>query len=295
MFEILKYEGTVIRPPSEAESLILQLTLGCTDNNCTFCPAYKDKPFRIRDIDEFEKEIIKASEHFSETKRIFLADGDAITVPQKHLLRVFESLNQHFPRLTRISLYGSAKSLKTKTISELIELKKLKLGVIYIGMETGDDEIYRSINKFGSPQQTVETIQKVKNAGIKTNVTVILGLGGKKHTVQHAVNTGRILSQAKPEQIAALTLMIVEGTPLYNMKKKGDFTELDTFEFIEELKTLIENMEDFPCLFFSNHASNYIPVNARFPKDKQGIIQQLSTVLAKKKSFSLKPEWLRRL
>jgi radical SAM superfamily enzyme YgiQ (UPF0313 family) len=289
------YKGTVIRPPSEADSLILQVTLGCTDNGCIFCPAYKDKKFKVKDIADIEREIIFAAKMFKGTRRIFLADGDAIAVDREKLKRILLLLNKHFPLLSRVGLYGSVKSLETKTVKDLEELRELKLGVVYLGFETGDPEVYKLIRKYGSPQGNIDACGKVKNAGIKTNVTVILGLGGKALSGQHAVNTAKILSMSKPDQIAALTLMIVKDTPLYILEKAGKFKQLEGFQYLEELKLMIENMEDFKCLFFSNHASNYFPVSARFPKDRQQVLANLKHILETRAEGALTPEWKRGL
>jgi radical SAM superfamily enzyme YgiQ (UPF0313 family) len=293
--EILKYEGNVIRPPSEARSVIFQVTVGCTDNNCIFCPAYKGLNFRIKDVSELEEEFRKISRLVPETRRIFFADGDAITVPQEKLLKIFDLANKYFKNLSRIALYASAKSLKTKSVQDLIDLKQRKLGIAYIGVETGDEEVYRFIKKHGSPEEVKNAILKVKNAGIKTNVTVILGLGGKQLSERHAMNTAKLLNEAQPDQIAALTLMIVPGTPLHKLFENNKFCPLSDFEFVEELKTLVENLEDFPCLFFANHASNYVPIEARFPKQKAEVLNLLYAILEKKTKTSLKPEWLRGL
>ncbi|MBU0952359.1 MAG: radical SAM protein [Elusimicrobia bacterium] len=293
--DILDYQGTVIRPPSEADSLILQITLGCTDNSCIFCPAYKDKKFKIKDFALIEKDIRRASKVMPETRRIFLADGDAIAIEMEVLVKILDLLNEHFPKLSRVAIYGSIKSLENKSVADLVELKNKKLGIVYLGFETGDEEVYRMIKKYGSPIGNVDTCMKVKEAGIKTNVTVILGLGGKKYTKQHATNTAKILNQAQPDQIAALTLMITPGTLLHSMLKRKEFEELDNFEFLEELKTLIENLEDFKGLFFSNHASNYYPISARFPRDKKYILETLDKVIKKRDNKALKPEFSRGL
>ncbi|MCB4792868.1 MAG: radical SAM protein [Elusimicrobia bacterium] len=295
MFGTLDYEGIVIRPPSEAESLIIQITLGCSDNRCIFCPAYKEKYFRIKDLHVIEKEIIKASKYYPDTRRLFFADGDAVTIKQEELIKIFETALRSFPKLTRISLYGSIKSLKAKSVNDLIELKKRKLNLIYLGFETGDQEVYKLINKYGSPLENLETCLKLKEAGIKVNTTVILGLGGKKLSCQNAVNTAKLLNNSRPDQIAALTLMIAKNTPLYAMEKQGIFKPLEGFEFIEELNNLIKNMDDFNCLFFSNHASNYFPIQARFPKDKPYVLKELNGILTRKDKNILAPEWQRGL
>jgi radical SAM superfamily enzyme YgiQ (UPF0313 family) len=197
--------------------------------------------------------------------------------------------------LARVSAYGSVKSLEHKSPEQLSELKNLGLGMVYLGFETGDEEVYRFIQKYGSPAGNVEVRLKLKSAGIKVNVTVIAGLGGKKLSSQHAVNTAKILNLSKPNQIAVLTLMITPGTPLFEMKDKGRFEELDSFGVIEETKKLIENLEDFKCQFFANHASNYYPVAARFPNDKEEVMSQLGFILKGRHKGSLTPDFLRGL
>lgn len=290
-----EYIGTVIRPPSEAASLIFQVTLGCSDNKCTFCPAYKDKGFKVRDIHEIESEIQAASGVCPGARKIFLADGDAVIVDQNKLTAILSLLARYFPSLAKVSAYGSIKSLGTKTVRELEELKKLKLSMIYMGFETGDEEVYKSIKKYGSPQGNVEACLKLKEAGIKANVTVIAGLGGKKLSRAHAVNTAKILNLSRPEQIAVLTLMIAPGTPLFRMRKERLFEELDEFEMLAETKLLIENLEDFKCQFFANHASNYYPVAARFPKDRDMVLGGLASVLESRNRGKLVPDFLRGL
>ncbi|MBN1823373.1 MAG: radical SAM protein [Endomicrobiales bacterium] len=290
-----EYEGIVIRPPSEADSIIVQATIGCTDNGCTFCPAYKEKTFRARDIGEIEHDLASLSMLYPGARKLFLADGDAIVLEHERLKSVLVLAAKYFPRLSRISVYGSVKTLEQKTVRELEELKKLRLGIVYLGFETGDEEVYASINKYGNPQGNIDACRKVRDAGIKTNVTVVLGLGGKKRSRQHAVNTARILNAAEPDQIAALTLMIAQNTPLHEMSKTGEFEPLDAFETVLELKTIIENLSDFRCQFFSNHASNYLPVAARFPVQKSVVLAQLDAVVNKRDVKLLRPEFLRGL
>ncbi|MCK4532666.1 radical SAM protein [bacterium] len=292
---MISYQGVVIRPPSEANSLIFQITLGCSDNHCIFCPAYKDKKFKIKDLEEIEREIKYAARVYPLTRRIFFADGDALVVEQRKLVHIFELVQDNFPKLTKIGIYGSIKSLEDKSVSDLSELKKNKLGIIYLGFETGDEEVYRRVKKYGSPAGNVETCIKIKEAGIKVNVTVILGLGGKELSVQHSANTAKILNLAQPQQIAALTLMVVPETPLYQMIKKGKFKQLEQFDFLEELRLLVEKLDDFKCLFFSNHASNYYSISARFPKDKHRILKELDWVIENKQEDVLTPDCLRGL
>ena len=292
---MIPYQGVVIRPPSEANSLIFQITLGCSDNHCIFCPAYKDKKFKIKDWEEIEREIKYAARVYPQTRRIFFADGDALVVEQGKLVHIFKLVQDSFPKLTKIGIYGSIKSLENKSVSDLSELKKNKLGIVYIGFETGDEEVYRQVKKYGSPAGNVETCIKIKEAGIKVNVTIILGLGGKDLSVQHSANTAKILNLAQPQQIAALTLMVVPGTPLYQMIEEGRFKQLEQFDFLEELRLLIEKLDDFKCLFFSNHASNYYSISARFPKDKFRILKELDWIIENRQRDVLRPDFMRGL
>lgn len=289
------YEGIVIRPPSEADSLILQVTLGCSDNKCVFCPAYKKEEFKIKPIDIVFKEIDIASKIYPDMRKIFLADGDALIAPYDYLISVYDHILKKFKDVRRISLYASNRSILLKKIEELEELKKRKMSLVYTGFETGDSEIYKMICKNGSPQDNITAVLKLKEAGIRSNITIITGLGGKKYSYNNAFNTAKILNLSKPEQIAALTLMIEKNTPLYEMLKSGEFEPLNEFEYIEELKVLIENLDDFKCLFFANHASNFLPIEARFPKDKIKVLSVLRSVLANKNRKDLKPDFLRGL
>lgn len=292
---MLNYQGTVIRPPSEAESLILQVTLGCSDNSCIFCPAYKDKHFKIKSIKEIEQDIKIAYKYYPDIRKIFLADGDALIIPQKDLLIILDKILEVFPSVTRISMYASVKSIELKTVEELKQLQSKKISLVYMGFETGDKDVYQLIQKYGSPQKNVESVLKLKQAGIKSNVTVILGLGGQKFSFMHAKNTANILNQAQPEQIAALTLMVVENTPLYDMCKLNHFQLLKDFDVLKELKILLENLQDFKCLFFSNHSSNYIPISARFPKDRHNLISMLNKIISDCNKQVLRKDFIREL
>ncbi len=292
---MLSYSGTVIRPPSEADSLILQITLGCSDNACVFCPAYKDKKFKIKDVKEIEADIEKAGRYYPYVRKVFLADGDALIIPQKDLIRIFDKIISAFKYVSRISLYASVKSIEFKTHDELKELRARKMSLVYIGFETGDEQVYRLIKKYGSAEQNAGAVLKLKEASIKSNVTVILGLGGVKFSKQHAENTALILNKARPEQIAALTLMVAKNTPLYEMCLKKEFETVKEFGILKELKIIIEKLEDFPCLFFSNHASNYVPISARFPKDRQNVINMLNKVIEYSDKSMLRNDFLRSL
>jgi radical SAM superfamily enzyme YgiQ (UPF0313 family) len=292
---MLEYEGTVIRPPSEAESVIIQVTLGCSDNGCVFCPAFKEKKFSIKTIERIEQDLKAAARWYPDARRLFFADGDALIMPQHSLVRALELSQQYFPQLTRVGIYGSIKSVERKTVHELQKLKSLKLGIIYLGFETGSDEVYQRIGKYGSPQGNIDACKKVKQAGIRTNVSVILGLGGRGLTDQNAEYTARMLNLAGPDQIAALTLMIAPNTQLFQQRSCGEFIELDEFGMLDELRRLIVQMNDFRCQFFANHASNYYPIAARFPTDKQAVLKALADIIWHKDQAKLRPDAVRGL
>ncbi|MBF0217199.1 MAG: radical SAM protein [Candidatus Omnitrophica bacterium] len=277
---MIKYEGLIIRPPSEADSLIIQATIGCSDNGCTFCPAYKKKTFRIRDIKDIEKDLSYASRGASGTRRIFLADGDAAVIRNDTLIEILNLCRKYFPGINRVGIYASPKSLENKSAEELRALKSNGLGIIYLGVETGDDEVYRRIGKWGSPGKTAALCLKVKEAGIKLNTTVVLGLGGVARTKEHALNTAKLLNIIRPDHVAALTLMPVKGTRISEEIRAGIFQLPDDMGTVKELFRLITCMDDFRCLFFSNHASNYFPVNARFPKDKESVLEDLRKAIS---------------
>ncbi len=291
----MKYEGLVIRPPSEADSLILQVTVGCSHNKCTFCPAYKAKRFRIKSFDEIRDDIDEASIHAQHLRRVFLADGDALIIPQQRLLEIINYLNEKFPKLTRIGIYGNAKSILKKSIEQLKALKENKLSIIYLGIESGDEETLKNIHKGITCEKMVEAAKRVKEASIKLSVTVLLGVAGTERSVIHAKETARILTDIQPDYIGALTLMIPPEAPLYRKVEEGKFELPSPFELLQELKIMIADSDLHNCLFFSNHASNYLPIKARLPKDKHSSLKLIDEVLSSGDKTLLKPEYLRAL
>ena len=293
----MNYEGLIIRPPSEADSLILQIAVGCSHNRCTFCPAYKKKKFRIKSLEEIQKDISQASRQYGadSVRRVFLCDGDPLIIPQDALLKILTAVNQVFPRLQRIGMYGNAKSVLRKTDDELAALKRLRLGILYLGLESGDPVTLERIRKGATVEQMIEAAEKVRCTGVKLNVTVLLGIGGTQRSAVHAVETMRVLNQMKPNHVGALTLMVVHGTPLHDEMQRGAFQLPDKFELVRELRDMIAESELVNCLFFSNHASNYFPVAARLPRDKETILQQLDFVLSSRDGKHLRKEFMRAL
>ena len=293
----MKYDGLIIRPPSEADSLILQVAVGCSHNRCTFCPAYKKKKFRIKTIGEIRADIADAAREWGSdyVRRIFLCDGDPLIIPQPALVEIFTSLHEAFPRIQRIGMYGNAKSILRKKESDLEELKKLRLGIVYLGLESGDTVTLEHIQKGATAEQMIEAAGKVRHAGIKLNVTVLLGVGGVERSSIHAVETMRVLNRMRPNHIGALTLMVVPGTTLHDEMERGAFCLPDKFELVRELRDIVAESELENCLFFSNHASNYFPVQARLPRDKETILQQLDFVLSSRNDKHLRKEFMRAL
>jgi radical SAM superfamily enzyme YgiQ (UPF0313 family) len=289
-----EYEGTVIRPPSEADSLILQYTIGCSHNRCIFCPAYQRKQFRIRSIAEMEQDILNCLPDFSDTRRIFLADGDALVAPQQDLLTLFALLQSHFPRLQRIGMYANAGSILRKTKDELAQLREQGLGILYLGVESGDDALLTWMQKSVTAAQMAEAGLRVKEAGIKLSVTVLLGIGGSKRSSPHARATGQLLSKINPEYVGALTTMVVPGTPLYKLEQTGDFSIPAPFEILSELAEMLEHTE-MHGLFFSNHASNYLPLRVRMPSERDNAVKMIREFVRNGDASFLKSERMRRL
>ncbi len=292
----MRYDGLIIRPPSEADSLILQVAVGCSHNQCTFCPAFKAKKFRVKPLEHVLQDIDSALTAYGPgVRRIFLCDGDPLILPAAHLNTILERLNRTFPRLQRVGIYGNAKSILKRTPDELAQLRALKLGIVYLGLESGDPETLAAVRKGATPEDMIRAARQVREAGIKLNVTVLLGLGGVKRSTEHARATIDVLNRMQPNHVAALTLMVVEHTPLYDEMQQGRFELPGTFDLLTELREIIAGSELKNCLFFSNHASNYFPVQARLPHDKLTLLDQLDRVLASRDKSMLRPESLRGL
>jgi radical SAM superfamily enzyme YgiQ (UPF0313 family) len=289
----MHYEGNIIRPPSEANSILLQITVGCSRNKCTFCGAYKGERFRIKPDSIIMDDIAFAATYCRRQRRIFLCDGDGLIVPQKRLLNILQEIERQLPWVTRVGAYANCKSLKMKTIDELKALKAHGLGILYMGLETGDDVTLKKINKGAASEEMIQMGKKARAAGIKLSITVLLGIAGKSRSDIHARETGRVLTAIDPEYVGALTLMLIPGTPLYQDYRDGKFFLLEPDDMLNELKTMIEATELSKGLFHANHASNYLPIKATLPKDKAKTLSLIDEALAGK--INLKPEFLRAL
>jgi radical SAM superfamily enzyme YgiQ (UPF0313 family) len=310
----MKFERPdVFRPPSEWDSYFLPLTNGCSNNTCTFCALY-GKKLQTREAEEAKREvdalalymktgvclptvspIVYAVARDWNGRRIFLQDGDALVYPFRKLREVIQYLNEKLPHLERIGCYATPQDILRRTPDELMELKELKLGIFYTGIESGDDEVLEKIGKGVGRNQIGEAGRKAKEAGIAFSATVILGLAGIEGSKQHTLETARLLTEIDPDYAGALTLTLVPGTPLYEEWERGEFHPISPFQSLEELKMIIENSSFTDCFFSSMHASNYLSIRGRLPKDRKGMLKELEVVLAKKDRSSLRPEYLRGL
>ena len=289
--ECMHYEGNCIRPPPEASSILLQVTLGCSHNKCTFCGTYKDKRFRIKDNDIILSDILFASKYMKGQDRVFLMDGDALIIPQKRLMWILERIKEHLPWVKRVGAYANTKSISMKSPQELTELREDRLGMIYLGVETGDDEIRKKINKGSSAQHCVEMGKRVKDAGMKLTVTLLLGVAGKEKSLEHARATGELISAIDPDYASALTVILIPGTPLWEEYERGDFQMPDERGLLIEMKEMIAHTNLSCGLFASNHASNYLAVRAWLPEGKQEALDLIDAAL--RGEIGLKPEWMR--
>jgi len=289
----MHYEGICIRPPSEATSILLQATVGCSHNKCTFCGTYKDKRFRIKENKIILSDILFASRYMKDKSRLFIMDGDALIIPFPRLRWIFEQIKKHLPWVNRIGIYANTKGIHLKKEEELAELKRMGLGIMYMGIETGDDQTLVAIRKGANAQKMIDMGRKAMAAGIKLSVTVLLGIAGKERSLIHARETGTLLSALDPDYIGALTLMIIPGTPLADDLYTGKFELPDSRGMIMELREMIASTNITNGLFFSNHASNYLPIKARLPKDKDRTLNLIDMALGGQ--VNLREEWMRAL
>ena len=289
----MHYEGNIIRPPSEANSILLQVTVGCSRNKCTFCGTYLEERFRIKPDSIIMEDIEFAARNCRRQRRVFLCDGDALIIPQKRMVKILQTIKERLPWVTRVGAYANAKSLDLKTPKELKTLKNQGLGIVYMGLETGDDVTLKKINKGATSSHMIEMGKKAKKAGMKLSVTVLLGIAGRRRSQIHAAETGHVLSAIDPDYVGALSLMLIPGTPLFDDFQSAQFTLIDPAEMLAELRTMFAATNLSSGLFHANHASNYLPIKARLPRDKELTLELIDRALAG--NIALKPEYLRAL
>ena len=289
----MHYEGNMIRPPSEAYSILLQATVGCSHNKCTFCGAYKGERFKIKSDDIIREDIAFAARHCRKQDRLFICDGDALIIPQKRLVMMLSEIRKQLPWVRRVGVYANTKGIRMKTPEELKILHDLGLGIAYMGLETGDDVTLKAVRKGADSAVMIEAGKKIRAASIDLSITVLLGIAGRERSEIHARETGRVLSAIDPEFVGALSLMLIPGTPLYADYEAGTFPLLSPNEMLREIRTMIEHTHMTNGLFHANHASNYLPIRAKFPADKAKTLALIDQAL--KGRIALKPEFMRAL
>ena len=303
----------IFRPPSERNAYFLPLTKGCSNNTCGFCGYYGNK-LQMRDLDEVKKEIdalavflktgtvlpgvprvVYAIANQWDGQRVFLQDADALIYPFDKLKEALQYLNEKLPFVQRVASYATPKDVLLKGVEQLKELRELKLGILYIGIESGDDDVLRHVVKGADHAQMVEAGRMTREAGITQSLTVLLGIGGVEGSEKHILETARILSEIDPEYAGALTLTLVPNTPLYKEWKRGEFHPIDPFQSLQELRLIIEHCKFTNCFISSMHASNYLPIRGRLPQDKVKLLKELDSALSKRDPSMLRPEFLRGL
>jgi len=289
----MRYEGNIFRPPSEAESLLIQATVGCSHNRCSFCAMYRDKQFRVRPVEDVLEDIRLARDYYGpEVRRVFLCDGNALILPMNYLLEVLSSLKEHFPELQRVGVYANTRDILHKSEAELKTLVEHRLTIFYLGLESGSDRILESVDKGATADEMVAAVRKAMAAGMKSSVIYLLGMGGRKLWQENAVESARAVSAMNPNYLSALTVTVVPGTPLARQQRAGEFELPSPEEFAAELQLFIERLDVKATVFRSNHASNYVPLAGRLPKDKPRLIAELDSAI---RHHRFKPEYLRGL
>jgi len=292
----MRYEGNIFRPFSEANSYLLQCTIGCSHNRCTFCGMYKDKKFRIRPLHDIKEDIRMAKDHYGDIEKAFLIDGDAIEIETPVLLEILDELYRSFPSLRHVGTYvGPASTLK-KSMSELSALRAAGLTKAYLGVETGDDALLKEVRKGVGADEMLRAGQNLVSAGINLSSMVLLGLAGRgDRSIEHAMATAQITNKMKPQYLAALTVTPVPGTVLFNRVRRGEFELPDPFETLEEMKVLFENITIDNLKFVGIHASNYLPINGTLQKDREKMLGTIRSVLDTRDPSKIRSEEMRGL
>lgn len=275
----MRYVEPVFRPPSEAYSLIIQLTIGCSQNGCHFCYMYKDKPFYIRPLDEVLEDFREARATYRHIEHIFLADGDSLIAPTDYILAILEYIREYIPECTRVTTYASPRSILLKSDSELSLIHENGIDMLFVGLESGSDKVLTLMNKKATRDEIITAAVRAKKAGFRLSVTLISGLGGPELSMEHAVESASALSLMKPDFIGMLTLRVYKNAHLYEMVENGDFTMLSPPELVLETRELIKNIDAPGAVFRSNHISNYVDIRGTFNKDRELMLNRIDKVL----------------
>jgi len=293
----LPYVEPVFRPPSEARSLILQVTNGCSWNQCTFCEMYTQpqKRFRLKPQSDIEQELEAIARTGVQVRRVFLADGDAMTLSIRRLQSILQAIHHFLPGVKRVSSYCLPRNLKNKTAAELAGLEALGLKLFYVGCESGDDLVLNRVNKGETFQSSLSALQKIKAAGAKSSVMILNGMGGRKFSEQHAINSAKLMNAAQPEYLSTLVVSFPAGTNRYQEGFSGEFEALDQYGLFQEMFWLLDTLELENTIFRSDHASNYLVLKGTLSRDKTRLLQTVRDALEKPGAVNLRPEWMRGL
>lgn len=289
----MNYDGMIYRPPSEAYSLILQVTVGCAHNSCTFCTMYKEKSFHVKPLREVEEDLKEARSYYgNRSLRIFLADGDALVLSQEKLCTILRLCRQYFPKTERITSYGTAQDILQKSKEELQELHELGLDMIYLGAESGSPEILEHIHKGVTVEEYVRAAERLRGTGIRLSVTLISGLGGQKMLEEHAVASAKLITAMKPDYLGFLTLLLEPGAPMLQEVKAGTMQLLTPAQVLEEMELFLTQVDSEGTVFRSNHASNYISLAGNLNRDIPAMLEKIQK---SRERDAFKNESMRRL
>lgn len=294
-FDTIDYNEPLFRPPSEAYSLIFQLTLGCSWNQCAFCEMYSSKKFRARKEEDVFREIDTIKSSQLNTRKVFLADGNAFVLSYERLNRIMIKLNESFPKLNRVSAYALPKDILSKSDDELKTLAEKGLKLLYVGIESGDDELLKIIHKNEDYNSTAKALIKARKAGIKLSVMILNGLGGKQYSKQHALNSARLINEIQPEYLSTLVLSYPYGLEHFKKKFNASFDDLSKIGLIQEMGLFISKLNLESTIFRSDHASNYLVLKGILNRDKNELMERINTVIAKPENAGLREEWMRGL
>lgn len=290
----MRYVGRLYRPPSEANSYILQATLGCSWNKCTYCDMYRDKTFAVRPLADTLADIAAAGEHFGDSvDKVFVADGDPLVMPLSHWLPILEACRDTFPKLRRVSTYAMATNVLAKSDDELEQLREAGLSLLYVGPESGDDATMKRIVKGAGFDEHAEAASRAHKAGMSLSAIFLLGAGGTERAEEHAKASAKLATAMDPAFLAALTMTVVPGTPLATLESRGRYERPEPLALFRELRTFIDEARPSDALFRTNHASNYLPLGGRLPQDRERLVEIIDAALAGE--VPLRPEWARGL
>lgn len=292
----MEYEGMVYRPPSEAYSLIIQVTVGCSHNKCRFCSMYKDKQFHIRQLEDILADLRECRAYYRRVRRLFLADGDALCLSMSKLLTILNAIRELFPECERVGVYGSAADILRKSPDELRELREAGLGIVYVGAESGNPQVLANMCKSAGREELIAAVRRAEDAGIPASVSFISGLGGRALWKEHAIDSATMISEMRPSYASWLTLMLDPAAPITKDIAEKKFELLKPLEVLDEMDLMLQHVDlpqDAVCVFRSNHASNYLSLKGDLPKDRDKMLAVVRQ--AKENSDMLRPEYWRAL